>query len=134
MPKMIVTADRLPYGKTAYRKGDEIDVEDRHVQLFLKIGKTQWPEGALSNASDLPVDVMSRSSRREPATEVDEPAEVEDDTMATKAMKAMKAEAVKEDEAPKPQTYQHRAMVAETPKAPEPKKPGRRGRPRKSRS
>ena len=120
MPKMIVATDKFPYGKITYRKGAEVDMEDRYAELFLKTGKLKWPEGASPNASDLPEEVMQRSSRREPVTEVEE-AEV--------ATKVLKAEAVKEDEAPKPQTYMHRAMVAETPK-----KRGRPGRPKKSQS
>lgn len=135
MPKMTVATDKFPYGKNVYRRGSEVDIEDRHVELFLKIGKVRWPEGATPNASDLPEEVMQRNSRREPVTEVEEPAveevaEIEDEPVVEKAMKA---EAV-EDEAPKPQTYLRRDMVAATPKAKPAPKPGRRGKAKKSRS
>ncbi len=139
MPKMTVVVDKLPYGKTAYRKGAEVEVEDRHVELFLRAGKARWPEGASPNPSDLPDEVMSRASKREPITEVEEPveevAEVDEETMATKVLKA---EAVEEDEAPKSVwepggIYHRRDLVAETPKTelvpneaiPYPKKRGR---------
>ncbi len=158
MPKMIVATDKFPYGKTAYRRGAEVDIEDRYVELFLKSGKLRWPEGASPNASDLPDEVMSRA--RAPATEDDirmfgnsferidpdgskkriDPHDVivEDEPVVEKAMKA---EAVEEDEAPKSATYHRRDLVAETPKTPlVPNKAipypkhGHRGRPRKSQS
>ncbi len=97
MPKMVANV-KLPYGKAVYRPGEELDVSDRHAELFLKIGKARWPEGASPNASDLPVEVMGRASKREPITEV---------------VEEVAPEAV-EDEAPKQKrAYRRRDMTAE---------------------
>lgn len=129
-PKRVAGKDQHP--------GDVFEVADKEGKLLQDL-KWAVPAAGSSNPSDLPEEVMSRASKREPITEVeDEPVKVEEVSDVYEAIDAERpvkkvVEAVKEDEAPKPQTYQHRAMVAETPKAPEQKKPGRRGRPRKSR-
>ncbi len=138
MPKLIALVDKLPYGKFDHNKGDEFEADDRFANLVIKIGKARLADGASPpNASDLPDEVMSRAAKREPITEIEEPAEVEEVAEVEDAPvveKAMNAEAVEEDEAPKSQSYHRRDMVAETPKTPlVPNKaipyPKKRGRP-----
>ncbi len=136
MPKMVVITDKFPYGKNTHRRGAEVDVDDRYVELFLRAGKVRWPEGASPNASDLPVEVMNRTSKRELIAEVpDHNAESERlsawrarRSAAEKIAKAVedapvvdeaaKAEVVEEDKTPKSATYQRRDLVAETPETP----------------
>jgi hypothetical protein len=103
------------YGGKDQQPGDVFEASEKDAKTLKLIKKAKDASGPVKSAADLPSEVMQRSSRREPVTE-DEPEVVE-----------KVVEAVKEDEAPKPQTYLHRAMVAD-------KTPGRRGRPPKSRS
>jgi len=110
MPKLISTVDRLAYGKKVYRFGDDFEASEKDARLLVGIRKAKLYEGA-PLAVDLPASVMNR------AVAAEEPAEVV------------------EDEAPLAQSglYQRRDMVAESAND-SPRKPGRRGRPRKSQS
>lgn len=114
----------FPYGKHRLAVGEVFDVNEKLGAVFIHEGRAALPEEV--SPVDLPAEVMQRTSRREPVTEVEEEAAV--------TTKVLKAEAVEEDAAPKSATYHRRDMVAEAPKAQPPKKRGRPGRPKKSQS
>ncbi len=107
MPTLEATRT-VRYAGKDQQPGDQFEASDKDAKILIAIKKAKVPEGPVKTASDLPSEIMSRSSRREPLTEV------------------------VEDEAPKSQAYHRRDMVAKTPKAPAPKKRGRPGKTKKS--
>lgn len=86
MPKMIVTAEKLKFGKDILARGAEFNATEKEARLLIGIHRAAMAEMP-KNKTDIPD--MGRSSRREPVTEA------------------------VEDEAPKlRRTYRTRRMIA----------------------
>lgn len=110
MEKLVVIADKLKWGREMLRKGAEFEASPKHAKLLKDIGRAE--AAGVKGPTDLPAEVMKR------AVKAEEPA----------------AEAAPVPE-PESGVYKRRDMVAETlVTTPYPKAPGRRGRPKKSRS